>query len=799
MIRALIILATVLSWGLAHAADQAVAPLSFVAGRAQMLNPVYVTAPPYNAACDGSTNDASAIAAAYTAVNAAGGGTIVIPAGKTCMVGSDVAVKSKVDLKCEPGGTIKATSGGSFTLGMLSWFTTADNASVEGCTFDLNGKATSAIWTSGDDIIVRRNVFKGGPTSNGSNWSMVTYGCSSNGGATTSNCEFSTNRIECAATSGAKDTGLTVLGGTNDPLFVTVRNNQILGCDINGIASSTPATIQGNSITTTGTSAVGVNATGNYTTVDDNRIVASGTSAYGIKLNANTMAASNNRLSLSGTSVVAIRSYGTNTSITRNRYVLTGSTGTSIGIYAGDGGTLDYPTSIVGNIGGSATDAQTHLVVATSQVSAIGNLFTGGKYCATPSQASSTEWENGYNVDFEGNRCYSQGTTGVIAITGWTVIGNYIAWVNSGGTAAIEVGDDRTYKGGTSHTMIANNLLSSVQSGVAGIKVNEIETTCNAGTNIYKACTADTTAQCPSATCSGSGATGTCCVEGAQTGAQITGNDFVMGSTTSGPAIDFSTAISSSTSAIVRNWVISGNTFDMNAAGSVLGIKCPSSNQSRVSKVEVGVNSYYAYTSPAHGDTSKGRLDSNCTPDMVSDIYTSAIWLPAAGCNNTTGYPAFDLPTSSAPSATCAGSTYNRGFLSYPDGSDTAAFTSLQLPAGGVHQFFIRPVYTVNAANTSSTRWGFTATCFGDNTDIDSGGSWTTQVSEETMDTAYNNSALDFEIPSTYKTLNGLVCVGGSILSLRVRRIGSNSTSGQDDQTNASLLYGVQLYARRLN
>lgn len=752
--------------------------------------------------CDNNsaTNDATALSAAYTAVNAAGGGTLVIPAGKTCYVGADVAVKANVDLKCEGGATIKAQSGGSFTLGMLSWFTTANNASVEGCTFDLNGKATPGIWTSGDDIVVRRNVFKNGPTSNGSGWSVVRYGCSSDSGQTTSNCEFSNNRIECGSTSGANDTGLTVIGSTNDPLFITVRANQVRGCDVSGIAATTQANIQGNFVTVSGTSAVGVNVTGGNTMVDDNRIVASGSSAYGIKLNASTVAASNNRIVVSGTGGVAIRSYGAVTTITRNRYALTAGSGSAVGIYAGDGGALDYPTSIIGNIGMvSTSDTQTHLVIATSQVSVIGNLFNSGKYCAVPSQASSTEFASAINVDFEANRCYGQSTTGVIAITGWTLVGNYIAWIGSGGTAAVEVGDDRTYKSGTTHTLIGNNLLSSIQASVAGIKVNEIETTCNAGTNIYKACTADTTAQCPSATCSGSGATGTCCVENAQTGSQIVGNDFIMGSTTSGPAIDFSTAISSSTSAVVRNWVITGNTFDMNASGSVLGIKCPSSNQSRVSKVEVGINSYYAYTSPANGDSSKGRLDTNCTPDMVADAYTSAIWLPAAGCNNTTGYPAFDLPTSSAPTATCKGSTYNRGFLSYPDASDTAAFTSLQIPAGGVHQFFIRPVYTVEAANTLSTRWGFTATCFADNTDINSGASWTTQVSEETMDTAYNNNSLDFEIPSTYKTINGIVCAGGSILSIRVRRIGSNATSAQDDQTNASLLYGVQLYARRVN
>ena len=764
----------------------------------------------FGAVCDGSTDDKAKLDAAYDALTT-NGGTIVIPAGKTCMVSADVEVESNVSLRCEPGGTIKATAGGTFTLGLLSWFggfVARNNAGVTGCTFDLNSKANPAISVIGAQNPITRSRFLGGSTSNGSNWNMVLYNCSGAG------CVFEQNTVTCANTSGAKDIGVSVAGSTTNGEQSIVVGNQVKGCDIVGInalggkvqistntvtaigtsgigieSSASEGSVAGNNVNASGSSGVGINLQTALTALD-NRVVVSGVTATGVNMVVSGGHAQTNRVTVSGASGVAFRARGCCGSISNNAYALTavtGGTDDAIGIYLGDGTVFDEQYTVSGNVGAvTTTDAQVHVVIAAPLVTITGNIFTKGKYCIAPSQASAAEFSFGFNVTINANRCYSQGTSGIIAVTGFEMTGNYIAWVGSGGVAAIEVGDNRTLKNGTTHTLIVGNLIHSQESGVAGIKTNAIGKTCDGGTKQYQACTNDNTTDCPSATCPG------CCDTNAGlAGVQVTGNHVLITAAGHGAGVDLSGV--SSTSGDIYNWVIAGNTIETNvsnAADSTAAIKCSSSNQTKVHDIDIGTNSYNGY-SPVTGDTTEGRIGLDCTPDMVDDGGTQMVWLPAAGCNNTTAYPAFDLPTSNAPSAVCAGSTYNRGFLSYGDGTDRSAFTNVALMDDNIHQVFVKPIYAVATANTLSTRWAFAATCFGDNTDYDA--AWS---ADSTVDSAYNNNANDFEYPSSYSTVGAIGC-GRAVLSLRTKRVGSNAVSGQDDQTQAALLYGVQLWIRK--
>lgn len=99
------------------------------------------------ATCDGTTDDEAAFDAAY-ALDASGGGTIVVPAGTTCSVSAQLSATSHVDQACEPGATLKATEAASFLLGMLSHFLT-NSADVAGCAFDLNGRKGPALSVLG--------------------------------------------------------------------------------------------------------------------------------------------------------------------------------------------------------------------------------------------------------------------------------------------------------------------------------------------------------------------------------------------------------------------------------------------------------------------------------------------------------------------------------------------------------------------------------------------------------------------------------------------------------------------------
>lgn len=69
---------------------------------------------------DGSTNDAGAIQRAIDACHAAGGGTVLVPAGRTYLSGS-IALKAHVELHVERGATLRASTEradyGGYTFG----------------------------------------------------------------------------------------------------------------------------------------------------------------------------------------------------------------------------------------------------------------------------------------------------------------------------------------------------------------------------------------------------------------------------------------------------------------------------------------------------------------------------------------------------------------------------------------------------------------------------------------------------------------------------------------------------------
>jgi hypothetical protein len=248
----------------------------------------------------------------------------------------------------------------------------------------------------------------------------------------------------------------------------------------------------------------------------------------------------------------------------------------------------------------------------------------------------------------------------------------------------------------------------------------------------------------------------------------------------------------SSASGNIENVIISGNTFSTNTAqnDSISAIKCDQSLINKVSNVVIGPNSYNGYV-PVNGDQSEGRLDMNCTPDAVKDADTAYIWLPAGGCNGSTAYPVYDLPTSSAPTPFCNGSNQPRGFLAFPDAVDTYAYTTFTIPATSTYQFFVRPIFSVNASNNNSTRWGFTLRCSGNDDPADS--SWS--ETEYTLDTTLGSvAAMDLRVVSaSYSNINYAACAK-EMVTLRVHRIGGNAS---DTQANDTYLYGLQVWARR--
>lgn len=770
MLRLAILAALLFSRSVALAADQAAPPLSFVAGKLQSID-----ARRFGVKCDGTTDDAAAFTAAYTALNAAGGGTITVPAtGSACRISTDVLIRSNVDMVCEPGATIKAASAASFTYGMFSTLqvspvtqVSANNAAIRGCTFDLNAIKGPAVYLGGSTLGFERNVVSNGDTSEASDHNLVRVTCGN--GET---CPVRANVVTCASTSGAKDVGLYVGG-------VVASGNRVNGCDSVGISVAGDSTVSTNVVIVSGSTAYGI-----YTTspalVMGNTVTASGASAKAIYV-ANTATGTQvayNKITHSGATGEAIRAEALRVLVQGNRWSLTsnaGGTDTTSGVTV----TADY-ARIIGNVGQISTaDDQSHIWVGSPQAVVMGNVLVSGAYCTRTIDGN-------INVNFTGNRCYAQSKVAVVAVTGWIITGNYLAWVASGGRTLILAGDDiSTKKSTVDHLNINGNIISSVQSGVSGIELAAISKLCDGGSKINETCTTDD--QNASTGCPGTAGSGHC---DAQTfeGIQILGNHFLFASGAD-PAIDLSTAVSA-TSGDTWNMVIGNNTFDLNTTNGI-AMKFPSSNQTKVRNIQIGVNSFVGSV----------RLQ-NWTPNMGFDAMTTRVPLPVGGCDlsgTATLIPSglWSLPSTTGAAKGCrpASGSYRLGVLQFAQNADKEAMATLPLTGDANQSYnpvFVRLRFSYVTSSPNTVQWVVRAHCITPAEDPNLAFS-AENGNEAVSENIAGISDADATMLTSYLKLplpNG--CFGGDLLKILVSRDG-NDTTGTDNYASDVSLFDAEV------
>ena len=110
-------------------------------------------------------------------------------------------------------------------------------------------------------------------------------------------------------------------------------------------------------------------------------------------------------------------------------------------------------------------------------------------------------------------------------------------------------------------------------------------------------------------------------------------------------------------------------------------------------------------------------LDAEATGNTLS--FPVTMWLPAAGCNNATAAPIWDLPTTNAASATCRTPSANtqRGLLDLSSASSTTniAITTVKLPGDWVAGNGIDAnLYWQSATTSGNVVWEISLACAGD-------------------------------------------------------------------------------------
>ncbi len=163
----------------------------------------------------------------------------------------------------------------------------------------------------------------------------------------------------------------------------------------------------------------------------------------------------------------------------------------------------------------------------------------------------------------------------------------------------------------------------------------------------------------------------------------------------------------------------------------------------------------------------------------------------AAGCNNTTAGPGWDLPTSNAPSASCYGTSPQRfGGLDFADGA--AALTStthLRLPADWTGSIDVAFLWFSGSTSTNSAVWTLATACIADGEDLLTPTFNTAQTVADA-----NNATANTRNSATISSITTTGCAVGETLFLR---IGRDPTNGSDTLAATAVLLEFEVTLRR--
>jgi hypothetical protein len=210
------------------------------------------------------------------------------------------------------------------------------------------------------------------------------------------------------------------------------------------------------------------------------------------------------------------------------------------------------------------------------------------------------------NVTVVGNRClWGKGAKIVVTGAGWTVADNYLAWGTSA-APVVQLGSPDALGAGTNHAIVSGNILHSDQADAVLIGVADVGKRCTGGAQSGRACAA--AADCPDSACAvtqhGSGL--------------ITGNLFYRGAPGQ-VGIDLGMGPTPSGGTVITGWGITGNHF----VAQAVGIRLPAT-PGLVSATNVVGNSFADVGRAAVENWSwtAGTLADNGPLDATTDAVT---------------------------------------------------------------------------------------------------------------------------------------------------------------------------------
>jgi hypothetical protein len=511
-------------------------------------------------ACDGTADAGPALQAALDERTT--GGVVVIPSGRTCRLSTPVAVRSRIDLRCEPGARVIAASETNAAL----FGSDLVDVTIDDCEIEIAHGARGAIELAGRGLDVHRVKLRGEENPSAARpW--VTLDCAEGG-----SCRIADIQVSCAETShptpAAESPAVRISVGAGGR--GSVRGTEFRGCS-RAIEAQGSVAIVGNAIRSSDPHerAVGISVDARRVGADisDNEVRVTGPGATGIAVRGVLSTANGNRVHVEGEGAVAF-------AIDRAAEMRLVGNHHSIG-----GGAAGYRVRssnavVIGSCTGSAGDSDVHVQFAkTQQLVVDGCVLRRGAYGVVEMDPGTS-----MNVTVSDNRMIRMTSACVIAATGFTVTDNYCAWLIEDAPAVV-LGDDRLPGIGNVHAVVSGNIFHC-----EGCKALIVPTPIGGRCRSAPDRPCRESADCRSEQAPG----GDHCDPARLAGLVVTDNSFL--GAPDGVGIDFGNLTRESSPA-PSDLVIANNQFSLR--GQCIAVRFPESAavRSRIRGVEIGVNS----------------------------------------------------------------------------------------------------------------------------------------------------------------------------------------------------------------